>query len=184
MLDVTFPFEKFNDKEATAFEAILEPLEPLPLMEQFPGIKNSSAFINALLRRASEAVEAIVTYPTDRKMSRLRVGGSFGMTAAMRLVEFCRRTLMGLGDNSEPAEETKVRLAPVTVVLERMEIVLAREQWRRWASSTFAIAATEGKKNAERLRVLWWIMMEAIMRSEWDAVKVSTTNDFWLRHYL
>ncbi|KIJ43312.1 hypothetical protein M422DRAFT_253514 [Sphaerobolus stellatus SS14] len=172
VLDLTPSFDDYEGKEAALFSEVVDAFKTLPLLDQFPGIKNVDGFLNSIQRRVCQGLDAIISYPTDKGLTRMKIGGPCGLSAILRMTEFYRHSVTAMRKVNETSEDMGERLQPVEALLDRMEIVLAKEQWRRWASASFAIGAVP---RVDRVRCVWYVWMEAIMSAPtemekwWDA---------------
>ena len=168
-MDLTPTFDELDDIQAQLFPAVVEAKSPLPLLSQLPAVKDISEFLQVAHKRVVHGLDTIFQYPTDASLSVLRVGGPCSLNALLRLAEFYRRQLTGLGTPWETEDETQARAQPGLELVAKVEDVLAKEQRRRWATATFALGAS---KKVDRLRALWSIYMEGVMRAGITAAEV------------
>ncbi|KIJ31091.1 hypothetical protein M422DRAFT_267298 [Sphaerobolus stellatus SS14] len=169
VLDLTPSFDDYEEKEAALFSEVVDAFKTLPLLDQFPGIKNVDGFLNSIQKRVGQGLDAIIGYPTDKGLTRMKIGGPCGLSAILRMTEFYRCSVTAMGNVNETSEDMGERLRPVEALLDRMEIVLAKEQWRRWASASFAIGAVP---RVDGVRCVWYVWMEAIMSAPTEMEKV------------
>jgi len=105
--------------------------------------------------RVRAALYALMTHPTDPKMSLLYIGGELGVIPTLRMLEFMQRCVKteSLGCSLEGVGD-------VGTLVSRAETVLSKEMWRRWASSSLVrIRHILGGK----LCGYWHIYMEAVL---------------------
>jgi len=144
-------------------DAISDAHNVLPWPNMFPQVTNVALVIDDLVSRVSSGLDAIVNYPTDKQLSRMKLAGALAGTAMLRYGEFARR----FAATATPKHQKYVRI--VDDLLERMEVTFAQEMWRRWALGSFGVSK---QRAGEQLMVGFAIWMEAVMRSNMSVDKV------------
>jgi len=167
LLDLTSPADSLGDGACDLIDAIADPLSVLPWPNQYPQAKNISAIMDELVARVSSGLDSILNYPTDMELSRMKLAGALAGTAMLRYAEFCRR----VAATASPKLQCYSKI--VDNLLDCIEVVFAKEMWRRWALGSFGASP---KRDAEVLLVMFSIWMEAVVRSNITADEVRTPS--------
>ncbi|KIJ23761.1 hypothetical protein M422DRAFT_56711 [Sphaerobolus stellatus SS14] len=158
-LDIAMPED--SPEIGGIIDDILIPSNPLPnpSILQMCGTKKSEQVFNSLHKWAGEALLAITTFPTDLKLSVLRVGGNLGLFPGLRAVEFLRRYVRNV-------DKDPTRLSQVDSLLQQYDATLAQEAWWRWAIMSFAQSK---HTHSGLLYEAWLLWMETVMQGNVSA---------------
>jgi len=141
----------------TLFEQICDPSLPLPIPRLIGPVENWEKFATFMGNRIKTALFAVITHPTDAKMSNLHVGGDLGLFPVLRMLEFLRRCV-----KTQSLSTQLAGVGDISVLVRHAEVELSREMWRRWSCGSFVrVRHTEGGK----LCSLWHVFMEAYLLS-------------------
>ncbi|KIJ48957.1 hypothetical protein M422DRAFT_66297 [Sphaerobolus stellatus SS14] len=158
-IDVAKPGDYDDEAVADLLDAILDTSKVLPTLSSYGAIKKWSSVCDTLIERMTSAVDAIINYASNSRHSILTIGGTGGLFAGLRCLEFLRRLI-----------ETRPGIAQyrdsVEAIIARYEMTIPQEQWRRWTLSSFAV---DTHKDVRDIRVAWEVFMEVIMRAGFDA---------------
>ena len=144
----------FSHPMTTLFEEICNPDHPLPIPRMVGHLNEWSRFLDFIRNRVQAALFALMTHPTDSKMSQLYIGRDLGLMPTLRMLEFVRRCFK--------TDLIRTSLDEVEALVRHAETVLGKEMWRRWASSSFVrVRHTLGGK----LCGYWHIYIEAVIYS-------------------
>ena len=120
-------------------------------------IDNWPDFRGFVTNRIHPALRCVDHHPTDAKYTRLRLSGSIGMWAILRLLELLRRCTRSQEIASRLGSDFMGFSSEVNALIVRTEVVLSQEMWRRWADGSFERSPHSMGGN---LHVLWKILME------------------------
>jgi hypothetical protein len=166
VIDVAAPVDSADLSDC--FDELCSVSDPLPSTAQYSRYDCSSMIV-CLLSRAEKAVSAVADHATRTNGAWLQVGLEHGLWTVLRFAEFCRRLT-----RTPKYHQLSDR---VDLLRKRMELVLPKEMWRRWATASFHIS---WHKNGSDLLSLWKIYMEVQMRDTVGPDKVSSTCMFSL----
>lgn len=150
--------KNFPDSITALFEEICDPGQPLPIPRMVGRHSEWARFLAFVGNRVKGALYALVTHPTDPRMSHLYIGGDLGVMPMVRMLEFMRRCL-----KTESLRGSFDGINDVEALVSRTETVLGKEMWRRWASDSFVrIRHLLGGK----LCGYWHIYIEAVLHCD------------------
>ncbi|KIJ32292.1 hypothetical protein M422DRAFT_265974 [Sphaerobolus stellatus SS14] len=144
----------------------------MPAISAFRGVKDWTNVYDTVLERGRGLLRHILNHPTDALRARLKVGGNLRMFPALRCMEWMRRRLTLRDPDSTYSEM-------LHALLQECDLVLAQEQWRRWAITSFALPVHDVGWNQARGAVLlnaWLLWMECMMRTKPDGYQWFTSR--------
>ncbi|KIJ42541.1 hypothetical protein M422DRAFT_254320, partial [Sphaerobolus stellatus SS14] len=153
-------------------EAILRGIHPQHIRRLL--WPESGRFVyDAILGRAQDLIDAIQQHETESDNAHLQIGGPLGVIPTLRALEFMRRYI-ALRDPDTPYGD---RLEDM---FKQLEIVLAQEQFRRWATSSFHVGRNNDNdlpfKGISELYSVWAVWMEGVMRGATTPEEASTID--------
>ncbi|KIJ52766.1 hypothetical protein M422DRAFT_43115 [Sphaerobolus stellatus SS14] len=157
-LDITAPLELDEEAGGRLWDNLMQLEVSMPSTSAFKTIKDWSPIYDSIIQCATVVLNTIVDHPMDTCGSRLKVGGALGLFPALRALEFLRRFIV-IRDTGSMYKDR------INAVFAQYDDILAKEQFRRWASSSFALGTrTKSGKLFQGAGE-----MEATMRSEVSA---------------
>jgi hypothetical protein len=162
LIDVTLPFDDGLDPKASCFfDKLLNPREPLPHYDCHPGVGWES-LLPRFISRANQVIDVLENAPASIDASWVRVSGKGGLLMVMRYIEFTRRVAL-------QADYARFQ-GDVDRILSRLNNVLPKEMFRRWAVASFHVSYHE---HCHDLLPLWKIYMETLMKDKVGSEEVS-----------
>jgi len=125
-------------------------------------IKDWDVVVNILLQCAQDVITTIHLAPTHNPPAMPKLGGTLGIFPGLRALEFLRQFVV-----LQHCKEKTVK--QVDDLIDRFELTLVQEQWRRWAQASFAISMTQ---TTAQLAAAWGVWMETVMRASLPASSV------------
>ncbi|KIJ47668.1 hypothetical protein M422DRAFT_248677 [Sphaerobolus stellatus SS14] len=162
-LDISAPDIVTQDQAADIFDRIFESDEPLPYPHQLIKLKDWKSFCRLLQLLIDAGLKAIVNYPCDKALSRLRIGGGLGVFGVLHALELLRRIASAdeLGERLGVFQHTLKEI--VSSLLRRTRTVFEREMLWRWSSGSLN---EDSNMETKRLVLLWHVLMEATLQQE------------------
>ncbi|KIJ47038.1 hypothetical protein M422DRAFT_249345 [Sphaerobolus stellatus SS14] len=163
-LDLSAPHPSNETDIGELWDVLMQPHETMLAISAFHGVKDWTNVYDTVLERGRGLLRRILNHPTDALRARLKVGGNLGMFPALRCMEWMRRRLTLRDPDSTYSQM-------LHALLQECDLVLAQEQWRRWAITSFALPMHDIGWNQARGAVLlnaWLLWMECMMRTKPD----------------
>ncbi|KIJ24557.1 hypothetical protein M422DRAFT_274624 [Sphaerobolus stellatus SS14] len=166
ILDMGQPISSFDE---TIAETIFDINSPLPDASDITADVTWQPVLDTILGRIDKGIHVIMQFSPATGHRWLRLGNANGIMLLLRLTEFARRVAIHQNDMKMHEQVSSIRST--------LNVVLAKEAWRRWARASFQVcipvqyAATRGD-----LFLLWDIWMATQMQNtvtaeQWSELK-------------